>query len=162
MSMFLKRYAAYHRIAKPLLFIIMMSLFLLLNFSFSKNQQKSNHTSETIISFNNNIDLKTQISDTKEKRTIGLSEHKLLNNDEAMLFVFEQPGYYGFHMPNMNFPIDIFWLDIDKKIVHIKKSAQPEDYPEVYIPPQPALYVVETVDGFAEEYGVRIGDMFTW
>lgn len=160
--MFLKRYVAYHRIAKPLSFITLLGLFLLFNFYFLKSQNNSHHQNEITIHFDDEVNLKTQVSDTTAKRTVGLSNHSLLKKDEAMLFIFERSGYYGFHMPDMNFPIDIFWLDENRKIIYVKESAQPEDYPEVYTPPQPALYVIETIDGFADEYNAQIGDAFIW
>ena len=45
-------------------------------------------------------------NDLKRKGLSGRVE----TNDE-MLFVFEREDYYGFWMKDMNFPIDIAWLD---------------------------------------------------
>lgn len=108
------------------------------------------------------ISLKTQVADTREERIIGLSQHDGLAFDEAMLFIFERPGYYPFWMKDMNFPIDIFWLDENKHIIFIKEEAQPEDFPTSYISYEPALYAIETIAGFAQHYGVKRGDIVFW
>lgn len=116
----------------------------------------------TISFVEKDIKLYTQLAATPEDRTRGLSEHETLDDHEAMLFIFDRPGLYGFHMPNMSFPIDIFWLNEHKEIVYIKHNAQPKDYPEVYIPTQPALYVLETVAGFAEQHSIALGEILSW
>ena len=66
----------------------------------------------------NQINLNIEISDTKAKREQGLSGKEGLAENEGMLFVFEKEGYYGFWMKDMNFPIDIAWLDKNKKIIY--------------------------------------------
>lgn len=98
------------------------------------------------------------VANTPESRTLGLSGRKSLENDEGMLFVFDQPSKYSFWMKDMNFPIDIIWLDESKKIVHIKKDARPELYPESYAPRGDAKYVLEVVSGFSEKNNLKEGD----
>jgi hypothetical protein len=75
-----------------------------------------------------------------------------------MLFVFDKEGYYGFWMKEMNFPIDIAWLDKDKKITLIEKNVLPETYPQIFNPKSKNLYVLETKAGFFEKFGIKIGD----
>jgi uncharacterized membrane protein (UPF0127 family) len=55
----------------------------------------------------------------------------------------------------MKFPIDIIWLDDDGEVIHIEHSLQPcgEECP-TYGPDGNALYVLETVAGFAQEHNV--------
>jgi hypothetical protein len=64
-----------------------------------------------------------------------------------MLFVFEKPGRYGFWMPDMHYPIDILWLDDQYSVVAAARSVAPESYPDTFMPPVPARYVLETSPG---------------
>lgn len=63
------------------------------------------------------ISFKTERLETESKRVKGLSGKKCIPDDVAMLFVFDKPDTYGFWMKDMNFSIDMIWLDGDKKVV---------------------------------------------
>jgi uncharacterized membrane protein (UPF0127 family) len=163
MKVFLERYLIHHRIVKPALFSIIIVCFtLFILFSGNTKRTDNIHRHDIDIIVNNDVVLKTQRTDSSKERTIGLSSHEYLDVDEAMLFEFSLPGLYGFHMPDMNFPIDIFWLNEKKEIVFIKEDADPSDFPEIYKPDTPALYVVETVAGFGRNNNLNIGNSFAW
>jgi uncharacterized membrane protein (UPF0127 family) len=74
-----------------------------------------------------------------------------------MLFVFPTPGLYGFWMKEMEFPIDIFWLDAQGHVIFIKKNTDPSSYPHVFYSERSASYVLETVAGFADAHSVALG-----
>jgi len=83
---------------------------------------------------------------------------KSLPEDEGMLFVFDEEGYHGFWMMNMSFPIDIIWINNEKKVVDIVKNAQPCKFScPSYKPKEKAMYVLEVNANFTEEHGIRIG-----
>lgn len=105
--------------------------------------------------------LNIEIADTAEARTLGLSGRLGLATSTGLLFVFEQEAQYGFWMKDMNFPIDIAWLDKDKKIVYIEENASPESYlrREVFTPATPAMYVLETPAFFFQNSKIKIGDI---
>lgn len=88
---------------------------------------------------------------TEAQREQGLSGRTNLPDNEAMLFVFEKPGLYCFWMKGMRFPIDMVWLDSDKRVIMIKENVQPESYPENFCPDSAAQYVVEVNAGVAEQ-----------
>ena len=99
------------------------------------------------------------IADTQEKMYAGLSVRDSMNESEGMLFPFATEQPQGFWMKGMKFPIDIIWLDKDKKVVHIEPSltpCTPFSCP-TYTPSQPSLYVLETVSGFAAKHDVKEG-----
>ena len=104
------------------------------------------------------------IADTPQSQERGLSFRNNLAENEGMLFVFNLPGEYYFWMKDMNFPIDIIWLDSDRKVVYIKKDARPELFPESYAPELDAKYVLEVVSGFSDKNNLKIGDevLFTY
>lgn len=88
----------------------------------------------------------------------GLGGRAYLQNDEAMIFNFDEPGFYGFWMKDMNFPIDIIWIDANKKIVFVKEGAEPSSFPEVFMSNYPAKFVLEVNAGFCSKNKVKIGD----
>jgi uncharacterized membrane protein (UPF0127 family) len=108
----------------------------------------------------NGLVLVTDISVTNEQRTKGLSEKDDLAENEAMLFVFGSEAKHTFWMKDMKFPIDIIWIDSEKTIVHIEHNLQPcasGVLCPTYKPDDDSLYVLETVGGFAEKYGIVKG-----
>lgn len=104
-----------------------------------------------------NLEIPVYIADTPRVRTRGLSNKTYLKENKGMLFVFEKPDIYSFWMKDMNFPIDIIWIDADEKVVFIKENIGPETYPELFTPNQPALYVLEVNAGFARQNGIVVG-----
>ncbi len=109
-----------------------------------------------------NIKVDLVISDAEKEK--GLSGRTGLAQNAGMLFVFEKPGPYVFWMKDMNFPIDIIWLSVDKKVIYVKKDARPESYPETFDPKVNAKYVLEVVSGFSERNNLKVGDkaLFTY
>ncbi len=101
--------------------------------------------------------VRAEIAETTEQRVRGLSGRVQLGKDEGMLFVFSVPGTYAIWMPDMNFPIDIIWLDENMNVVDIKEHATPESYPEKFKPNKPASYVLEVSSGYVKEKGIQVG-----
>ena len=99
------------------------------------------------------------IADTKELRENGLSGYKEINSSKGMLFVFSDPGFYGFWMKNMRFPIDIIWFDANRRIVDVWENATPESYPKVHTPVVPAQYVLEVGTGYFANHALKHGDI---
>ncbi len=108
--------------------------------------------------------LDVEIADTDAKRIKGLSGRESLAENGGLLFEFKGESYYGIWMKNMNFPIDIAWLDKNKKIIHIKNNVSPDTYPEVFYAfkkdkPILNLYVLETNANFLEKSNIKVGDI---
>lgn len=102
-----------------------------------------------------------EIEDTPAAREQGLSGRVSLADGSGMLFVFEQPGTYGFWMKDMNFALDMIYADASGRIVTIVRDATPESYkqnpPQVFYPSSPALYVLEVPAGFADSHTIVEG-----
>ena len=97
---------------------------------------------------------------SEEDRARGLMFRKTLNEDQGMLFVFESEGLYSFWMKNMNFSIDILWLDGQKRIVHLEREVPPckkEPCPS-YQPALPAKYVLELKARSIEKRKLKLYD----
>jgi len=98
------------------------------------------------------------IANTEKLREKGLSHRETLNKDSGMIFIFDEPVISRFWMKDMNFPIDIIWVDTDLKISGIEKNISPETYPEIFSPKSPSQYVLEIKGGRSEEVGIKVGD----
>jgi uncharacterized membrane protein (UPF0127 family) len=103
-----------------------------------------------------------EVVDTPKSREQGLSGRSGLGEDEAMLFVFEHPGKYGFWMKDMLFAIDIVWISEDGTVVHIERNITPSTYfvtnpPQTFINTPDAKYVLELAAGQSGKLGVYLG-----
>ncbi len=106
---------------------------------------------------------KVEIADTFRKVATGLMNHKSMEKDAGMLFIFRSDGKHGFWMLNMKFSIDMIWMDKDGKVVHIVNNAQPCESIfncKTERPPVNARYVLELYSGTAKRLGLKLGDKF--
>ena len=102
--------------------------------------------------------IKAHVRDTPKARAEGLSGWEALSDGEGMLFVFSEDGHHTFWMKDMNFPIDIVWMDESLKIVHIEKNISPETYPKVLRPTEKSLFVLEISAGQSDLLNIKVGD----
>ncbi len=112
------------------------------------------------------IVIPVEVAKTEMQRKKGLSNKESLPEGQGVLFVFAQKDIRPpFWMKDMNFAIDIIWID-DDKIVEIDKNIQPpaKDTPDseltLYTPNQPIDYVLEVNAGFSEENNIEVGDIY--
>ena len=95
-------------------------------------------------------------------REKGLGGTFQLSDDQAMLLVYGNDGKWSVSMKDMKFPIDIVWLDRNKKVVYIVKNAPPESYPyEDFSPKKEARYVMLSNAGTVAKTRIaidKIGD----
>ena len=101
--------------------------------------------------------LKVWIVESEKERSRGLSGIEVMDVD-GMLFVFQEATIPLFWMKEMNFPIDIIWINSQKEIVEITKSIYPETYPEIFSPSTAVKYVIEVNAGWCEKYKIKKGD----
>lgn len=102
--------------------------------------------------------VKVDLASSFEEQTRGLSGRKELKENEGMLFIFQKPNKSYFWMKDMNFSIDIIWININKEIVSFKKNADPNLFPETYGPREDSLYVLEVPAGFVEKNNLKEGE----
>ncbi len=101
---------------------------------------------------------------TVEERVQGLMFRKSMKASEGMLLVFEESGKHSIWMKNVNFYLDLLWIDEDRKIVHIQKEAPPcvNNPCAQYNPPVESLYVLELLGGSVDRYHFKIGQSLNW
>ena len=62
-----------------------------------------------------------EVANSPEKRAQGLSYRENLGENAGMLFTFEEPGKHPFHMQDMVMPLDMIFLDKDKKVINERR-----------------------------------------
>lgn len=153
--------------AKKIIFVFLavFSVVFILFFGAAKidnRDGKKTHSDKTVSGYEsvsiNGINIKVNIADTAGERMAGLSGRTSLAEDEGVFFIFDSPYRYSFWMKEMNFPIDIVWIDGEFKVVDITKNAAPESFPNTFQPQVPAQYVLETVAGWTDKNNIKIGD----
>ena len=105
------------------------------------------------------------ISDSSMKRSIGLMFRESIGSDECMLFKFDRDSRYGIWMLNMNFSIDVVWLDRNRCVVDFVEGAEPCGSIfrcKTYTPREDSLYVVEFPKGTVKKENLRKGDRFSF
>lgn len=125
--------------------IVVLGVFLVLGVS----KQKLTFSNKTIV---------IEVVESQEARTQGLGGRKKLKQDKGMLFVFQNSDRHAIWMKDMNFPLDILWLDDTKQVIHIEEDVAPETYPQTFTSNNPAKYVLEVNSGFVQEHRVKVGD----
>ena len=125
------------------------------NFAFAKVQDYAH----AIVTTSTGKEIPVEVADTVEKRSLGLGKRSGLENGWGMLFVFEKRKQHGFWMKDMQFPLDIIWLD-NHRIVHILRNVQPAKsgiIPLVMTPPVSGNFVLEIDSGRADELKLQVG-----
>ena len=104
--------------------------------------------------------LEVQIADDESKRIRGLMFQDPLPYDQGMIFVFDEPGVYSLWMLNMQFALDMIWIDADGNVVHIEQDIPPCETPteimacQSIVPSGGAMYILEVTAGFVDQFGI--------
>lgn len=103
-----------------------------------------------------------ELADNEFKQMRGLMFRSGLPRDGGMLFTFPREADHGIWMMNMSMPIDIVWLDKDKKVVKVHSRARPCDallVCPVYRAGGDSKYVLELRSEYAESHGIKVGSV---
>ena len=100
-----------------------------------------------------------EVADTPSKRMLGLMFRDQLPGGHGMLFFFDKQDYHGIWMKNCRIPLDILWLDKNRKVIHMEENAPPceGDSCRTYYPLQKALYVLELNQGLIAREKIGLG-----
>lgn len=101
-----------------------------------------------------------EVANTPEERAEGLMYRTEMPTKLGMLFIFDNLASHNFWMKNTLIPLDIIWLDENKKVVGINHDTQPceEETCPSYGPEESSLYVLELNSGEAEKIGLKEED----
>ena len=101
--------------------------------------------------------VRAELAADPERRARGLSGRARLDAGQGMLFLFDEPGYHAFWMPDMHFDLDLVWIR-GPRVVGVTRDVSRLDPLRQYEPPAPADRVLEVPAGFAAQHGWRRGD----
>lgn len=101
--------------------------------------------------------IEVEFAKNDEERALGLMYRSSMDEHQGMWFIFPEEAPRSFYMRNTEIPLDIIYLDKDKKVVSIAKNARP--YDETSLPSEkPAMYVLEINGGLSDKWGIEKGD----
>ena len=100
--------------------------------------------------------VEVEVAATPEARTRGLMWRKELPAGKGMLFIFPRDEVQGFWMRNTLIPLDMLFINSERRVVGIIEHAVPhsEESRSVGIPGQ---YVLEVPGGWTQKVGVVKG-----
>lgn len=88
---------------------------------------------------------------TEEEKENGLQGRKNLDNNEGMLFVYEEPQIVSFWMKDTEVPLDIIFIDDEFEVISVHKG---KPFNETPITERNVLLVLEV----KQNSGIRPGD----
>jgi len=107
-----------------------------------------------------------EVASTSLEQTRGLSFRPSLGASDGMLFTFSAASVQSFWMKDMNFPLDMIWINGAVVIGFSQNVPAPApgtalwNLP-VYISPGDADKVLEVNAGTVAKYNIRVGDSVT-
>ena len=149
---------------KTIFISINVSLCIIQLLTFNQSFAEDIVYSHAIVTTYSGEKITVEVADTLKKRNLGLGKRASLKKGWGMLFVFEKQKTYRFWMKDMQFPLDIIWLD-NHRIVHIIHNAKPANSrgePEVMTSPVPVNFVLEIAAGRASKLQLKTGQRVTY
>ena len=123
----------------------------------NKNDEGSRFLSAGFLKFDN-TKIKVEIADSQIERQLGLSGRDTLADNTGLFFVFDKEDFYHIWMKDMNFPIDVMWMDSQGTVVNIKSNISPSTYPQTFTSDKPAKFILEMPAGWASRNIIKVGD----
>ena len=118
-------------------------------------------TKITPVSFpQHNLNIQAEIAKNPYQLAKGLMFRKSLNENNGMLFIFNDEKNRTFWMKNTKIPLDIIFISKDKKIVDIKENFLPCSNISCpsYTSTQSAKYILEINAGLVEKNKIQIDE----
>jgi uncharacterized membrane protein (UPF0127 family) len=132
---------------------------------FSRPTSNKNLPLSAVVTTENGKEIRVRVADSDQERQRGLSGFKKLPESQGMLFLFDKPGIHPFWMKDMNFPLDIIWLqsgqDGGYRVIYVAEKVLPESYPNSINPKMDADAVLEINSGLASVYNLA-SEKFLW
>jgi hypothetical protein len=147
--------------------IFFLSLFFV--FMNKETQSERNNDNNPKVCFSQEEEdfcINVELAKTPKEKVRGLMYRESLGENEGMLFMYEKEGYRAFWMRNMNFPLDIIWLDSDRIIIYIHENIPPctSEHCPLYSPSdgKKAQYILEVNAHFSRRNNLSIGQKLTF
>ena len=106
------------------------------------------------------VKVKAEAVSTPERLYLGLSYRRELPEGRGMLFFMPAIEVQTFCMRGMRFPLDLIWI-VDGRVAGLTLDVPPT-FPGELPSPVPVNYILEVPGGFADKYGIKVGDRVGW
>ncbi|GAA4317680.1 hypothetical protein GCM10023115_43280 [Pontixanthobacter gangjinensis] len=105
--------------------------------------------------------LDVELAESSYEHQTGLMYRESMEDDQGMLFVYDDARVRSFYMKNTYIPLDIIYYAADSTLVSIQKNATPRD--ETSLPSEgPTKFVLEINGGLSDAWGVEQGDKISF
>jgi len=94
---------------------------------------------------------------TISSKALGLMFKRKIN--KALIFVFDKEKIINLHMFFVFFPIDVLWLDKNKKVVQIKEHLKPF---RIIVAKKPAKYIIELPNNTIKKSKTKLRDTISF
>ena len=103
--------------------------------------------------------IQVELASDDATRAQGLMYRDHMADDRGMLFLFPESGEYPFWMKNTLIPLDMVWIDDQRRIAHVASNVPPckADPCPNYPPNANAKYVLELAAGVAAKHHLANG-----
>lgn len=124
-------------------------------------QQPDESATHPRVVFPDGYVVNVEIAADDATRAQGLMFRDRLRDGTGMLFFFPETGEQAFWMKNTLIPLDMIWIDEQKRIVHVKTDVPPcqADPCPSYAPGVPARYILEVAAGIARQHHLAPGNV---
>lgn len=144
-----------------LLLVLAIAVLIYILFQFAQTIHSPEHPENLIgsVCFKENC-FEVELAVTSQQRQRGLMHRQELGEGKGMLFIFEKESFQSFWMKDTLIPLDIIWMDSNKKIIFISKNAQPCErlICESVGSAGNTKYVLELKAGVCDKIGLQVGD----
>ncbi len=106
------------------------------------------------------VAVEVELADTILKQVVGLMFRKSVPESYAMIFSMGRDNREGIHMLFMRFPIDIAFLDKDKRIIDLRQDLKP--WTGLAFSKKPFRYAIELPAGAAARASLKVGERLIW
>lgn len=97
-----------------------------------------------------------ELARSSAERRLGLMHRRYLDRDAGMLLVYRDTGHHRIWMKNVAFPLRVYWIDQDYRVIDMQRLPPCETDPcPVYSASGPSRYVLELSD---HEHALKPGD----
>lgn len=105
--------------------------------------------------------LDVELAESTYEKETGLMYRQSMENDQGMLFIYDNARVRNFYMKNTYIALDILYYASDSTLVSIQKNAEPRN--ETSLPSEgPAQFVLEVNAGLTDEWNIEKGDKFSF
>ncbi len=103
-------------------------------------------------------ELLVEVADDAVEQARGLIDRPRPDDGTGMLFAWDKAGTRAFTLHEIDYEIDVIFIGSDRRVVEVLPLVPggPEEAQSVH----PAKWVIEVPGGWAERYGVGVGDEF--